>query len=246
MADPAHNLAEEFDLDVSHLVTEDDQPVENPFQDKQMRLLTESLYTSWQPDFPFVAMSDVGFFFSLSEDPLVPDVLVSTRVSLPKDLMSKKHRSYFAWIYGKVPDIVVEIVSGKEGGELDRKREGYHARNVPYYIVFDPGLELGERMLRSFEYSPSGYVEMVKPLFTSLGLGLLLWSGEYEGHETIWLRWCDAELAVLPFGKEGIESSRALVEEQRAIATQERTRADEMAEELLRLRQMLRDSEQKP
>ena len=35
--------------DVSHLVTEDDAPVESLFHEKQMRLLVEPLYSSWRP-----------------------------------------------------------------------------------------------------------------------------------------------------------------------------------------------------
>ena len=33
--------------DVSHLVTEDDTPVDNLFSERQMALLRETLYTSW-------------------------------------------------------------------------------------------------------------------------------------------------------------------------------------------------------
>ena len=34
-------------LDLSHIVTEDDTPVDNLFSERQMRLLVESLYVSW-------------------------------------------------------------------------------------------------------------------------------------------------------------------------------------------------------
>ena len=34
-------------VETAHLITEDDEPVDNLFSEKQQRLLTESLYTSW-------------------------------------------------------------------------------------------------------------------------------------------------------------------------------------------------------
>jgi Uma2 family endonuclease len=224
MSEPAPEL--DFELDVSHLVTEDDAPVDNPFQDKQMRLLTESLYSSWKPPFEFVAMSDVGLYYSLNESALVPDVLVSTKVRLPERLMEKRNRSYFVWEYGKVPDLVIEIVSNREGGELTHKREGYLERHVPYYVVYDPGLYLSDRALRCFEYSPSGYLEMVQPFFSLLSLGLALWEGCYETYQAIWLRWCGPDKALLPTGLEASELEKARADGEKARADGEKARAD--------------------
>jgi Uma2 family endonuclease len=88
---------------------------------------------------PFIAMANVALYFALNAPALVPDVLLSTNVELPVDPLLKDHRSYFTWLYGKSPDVVIEIVSNREGGELDRKLRGYAAHGVPYYVVFDPG-----------------------------------------------------------------------------------------------------------
>lgn len=245
MAEPAHEL--DFELDVSHLVTEDDTPVDNPFQDKLMRLLTEPLYSSWNPGFDFVAMADVGLYYSINENALVPDVLVSTKVKLPDELMKKRNRSYFVWEYGKVPDLVIEIVSNKEGGELTSKRDGYLERHVPFYVVFDPQLLVSDRQLRCFEYSPSGYVEMVQPFFSLLGLGLTLWKGEYETYEATWLRWCHVDKTLLATGKESslvekarADKERARADEEKARADGEKARADEAAATNARLLERLR------
>ena len=35
--------------DISGIITEDDEPVDNIFSEKQQRLLTESLNSSWRP-----------------------------------------------------------------------------------------------------------------------------------------------------------------------------------------------------
>jgi hypothetical protein len=66
---------------IDHILTEDGAPVDNQFSEKQQRLLTEILYCSWQPQEPFVAMSNVGLFFAVRTPPFVPDVLVSLGVS---------------------------------------------------------------------------------------------------------------------------------------------------------------------
>ncbi len=38
-----------------------------------------------------------------------------------RELAGKKHRSYFMWEFGKPPEVVIEIVSNREGEELERK-----------------------------------------------------------------------------------------------------------------------------
>ena len=56
--------------------------------------------------------------------------------------MVKSHRSYFVWEYGKVPDVVIEVVSNREGGEDSDKLAAYAQIKIGYYVIFDP-----ERML---------------------------------------------------------------------------------------------------
>lgn len=210
--------------DVSRLVTEDDTPVDNPFCEKQMRLLTGPLYDSWKPGFPFVAMANVGLYFSLNSPVLVPDTLVSVGVELPADLHPKEHRAYFFWLYGKSPDVVVEIVSNKEGGELDRKLRGYAFHGVPYYVVFDPDGFIQETALRTFQLDHSGseprYRALDRPVFPSAHLGLVEWDGEFEGRRARWLRWIDDAGALIPLGVEraGQEMARADREKARADA----------------------------
>jgi hypothetical protein len=47
-------------------------------------------------------------------------------------------------------------------------------------------------------------VEMSEPFWLqTVGLGLTLWNGEFEGQESTWLRWCDdQERRVIPTGAE--------------------------------------------
>jgi len=104
---------------VNALVTEDEEPVDHVFSEKQQRLLTEPLYSSWTPPpeeeqpghpRPFWAAAHVGIFPSLHQPPLVPDVFVSLDVSVADNMCEQRHRSYGFWEFGKAPDVVVEIV----------------------------------------------------------------------------------------------------------------------------------------
>ena len=61
MAEPAEEWVVTH-LDVSHLITEDDEAVDNFFQERQMAILTEALRVSWEQGRPFVSGSDVGIF----------------------------------------------------------------------------------------------------------------------------------------------------------------------------------------
>ncbi len=51
--------------DISHLITEDDTPVDNLFSAKQQRLLVEPLYSGWENPEPFLADAHVGVFASV-------------------------------------------------------------------------------------------------------------------------------------------------------------------------------------
>jgi hypothetical protein len=167
-------------------------------------------------------MSNVGLFFDVHHPPLVPDVLLSMKVKLPADARAKKHRSYFIWEYGKPPDVVIEVVSNREGGEDREKLDAYAEIGVRYYAIFDPDRLLGPEMLRVYRLVEGEYSMMDEPIwFPKVGLGLRLWQGAYEGCENTWLRWVDAEGATIPTGRE--------------LAESERQRADRLAEQLRQL-----------
>lgn len=205
--------------DEQKLVTEDDTPVDNILSEKQMRLLTESLYASWLgpprgPDGarrPFVAYANVGLYLALNQSPLVPDVLVSLDVEHPEDFEEKRDRVYFVWRFGKLPDLVLEIVSNDKGGELTTKRHRYAAIGIPYYVVHDPFHKLGPDTLLVFQLHGGEYVPAPASFLATMGLGVTLWNGTFENVEREWLRWCDERGAVLPTGVE-----RAETEKQRA------------------------------
>ncbi|MBI3926221.1 MAG: Uma2 family endonuclease [Armatimonadetes bacterium] len=209
------------EIDYSRFVTEDDEPVDNQLSEKQMRLLTRPLYATWAGR-EFVAMANIALFYGEDEDPIVPDVLLSLGVRQPADLTEKKNRSYFVWRYGKPPDVVIEIVSNDRGGEDTRKLETYARVRVSYYVIYDPLRILSQRPLKAYRLVEGRYVDLLDPgWLPEVGLGLVLWEGEFEGLKAGWVRWCDENRAVLPTGQERAE--------------QERERADRLAQKLREL-----------
>ena len=237
------------ELDISHLTIEDDTPVDNFQSEEQQRLLVEPLYSSKALPAPFLAAANVGLFYKLKGDPIVPDVLLSLGVQRADDLSQRQNRSYFVWEFGKVPEVCIEIVSNQEGDELTLskksrqkgkttiKKEIYARIGVRYYVVFDPLKpiqdedEMNEALLRVWSIAPSGYTELTpvegitqigqSVWLDAAGIGLALWEGQFEEDVTrLWLRWCDREGQVISTGAEGRE-----IERQRADRLAERLRA---------------------
>ena len=240
---------------VDDLVTEDDTPVDNIYSEKQQRLLTEPLYSSWKPGRSFLALANVGLFYAVRQPPLVPDALLSLDVEAPADLKPKRNRSYFIWEFGKAPEAVIEIVSNKEGGEATDKMLKYAQIGILYYAIYDPDQRVQAEILRVFVLRDKSYVPCQAEWLPVLNLGLTLWHGQFENTEDVWLRWCDREGNVIPTGAEGREQEqqRAELERQRAEqadqraererrqADQQRQRADDAAQRAERLAAQLRE-----
>jgi hypothetical protein len=203
--EPLPELDPEVIPNLDELVTEDEKPVDSILIEKQQRLLTEPLYSSWPgpgEGRPFLALANVGLFHTVGEPPLVPDNLLSLDVSAPADLHVKSGRSYFVWLIGKVPDAVIEIVSDRRGGEDGLKMRTYARLRIPYYVIYDPEEWLEGGVLRTFVLQGSKYESLEPGWLPEVGLGLKLWQGTYEGHTNDWLRWCDREGRVIPTGAE--------------------------------------------
>lgn len=223
---PVTALAPENLPDVDNLVTEDDAPVDNFASEKQQRLLTRSLYSTWAgpgEERPFLAAADVGLFLSLYEPPLVPDVFLSLDVTASEDWWAKGHRAYFFWEFGKAPEVVIEIVSNREGGETDIKMEGYARLGIPYYVIYDPLQQVQDEVLRVYalQLTPERVYEETDPsLLASVGLGLTLWEGEFEGRHDTWLRWQDKDGNLILTGAEQAALERQRTEQERQRAEQ--------------------------
>ncbi|MGH9855144.1 MAG: Uma2 family endonuclease [Blastocatellia bacterium] len=218
----------EFEARVAELITEDDTPVDNPFSEKQQRLLTETLYKGWTPppdeEHPqggrvFWAAANVGLFPVVKNPAIVPDVFLSLDVAVPENW--HKTKSYFFWEFGKAPEVVIEIVSNTKGGELSGKKSDYARLMVLYYIVFDPQNLLKEGVLQVFELHRRKYRKLKNAYLPEVGLGLTLWHGMDEMKEDTYLRWRDQDGNLLPTGSE--------------LAEREAERAEKLAAKLREL-----------
>lgn len=207
----------DWEIEVDDLITEADLPLINFFQSKQSRLLVEPLYSSWQfldaeTGHPrrFLAAANVGVFYSLNSPPIVPDMFLSLDVELHENIHEKKHRSYFVWEFGKVPEVAVEIVSNTEGGELGKKLNRYAQMDVAYYVVFDPLRYLSEDILRLYE---RGFWKRYRLredfVLAEVGLSLQVLHGEYENYTADWLRWCDGAGNLIPTGAERAQNAES-------------------------------------
>jgi Uma2 family endonuclease len=205
---PAYDLADIPYPNLDDLITEDGAPVDSLFAEKQYRLLTEPLYTSWTPpgeDRRFIVATDVGVFYQDRQPPLVPDCFLALGVAPGANLQAKENHSYFVWLHGKAPDIVIEIVSDKRGGEEDYKKEAYARMGVLFYVIFDPRNLLEGGVLRAGVLNRRDYAPLDPPWFPEIGVGLTLWQGAFEGFTDTWLRWCDENGRVIPTGAERAE-----------------------------------------
>lgn len=198
--------------DVSHIITEDDEPVDNLPSAKQQRLWVEPLYLSSLLRRPFLADSNVGIFKTPHKPAIVPDMFLSLDVDLAEDWWAKEHRSYFIWEFGKPPDVVIEMVSNEKGGELSRKLTDYAQLGIPYYVIYDPQLYIQEQVLQVYELHVGEYLPRPDYRLPKIALALTFWNGLFEDRETRWVRWCDLAGNLLPTGAEQAEQERQRAE----------------------------------
>ncbi|MEH2338496.1 Uma2 family endonuclease [Nostoc sp.] len=212
--------------DANQLVTEDDTSVDNFASEKQQRLLVGSLYSSLQQQ-TFLAAANVGIYYTDGQPAIVPDIFLSLDVQVPENWWEKQNRCYMVWRFGKPPEVVLEIVSNKEGDELGKKLQIYEHMRASYYIVYDPNQQLGEKVLRVYELRGRRYFESQETWLEQVGLGITFWEGEFEGRQDHWLRWCYQDGNVLSTGDERAEQERQRAEqaEQRTQLLADRLRA---------------------
>ena len=229
MVSSALPIAGDLD-DLSGIVTETDEPVDNVFSEKQQRLLTYPLLECWSgppqldgKPVPFLAMANVGLFFARGVPPLVPDALLSVGVEQLRDPFPTEGRSYFTWVYGQPPSVVIEVVSNARGGELSDKLRRYERIGVPRYVVYDPERHLDAEPLHIFSTVGGQLQEQSNGRFPDLGLELILWEGFFEQVRGTWLRWATLDGTLIATAAD--EHARAESEKQRADALAAKLRA---------------------
>ena len=215
--------------DLSGLITEDDTPLDSTYAEKDQRLLTEPLYSSWRgpgPGRPFLALANVGYFYSPKRPALVPDMMLGLDVQPAGDLLTKRGHSYYEWLVGKPPDVIIEIVSDRRGGEETTKLRRYALLNVPYYVIHDPRNVYKHGILRAFACRDQRFEPTDHRWFSEVGLGLTLWDGVFETCPGTWLRWCDQAGKVIPTGAENAAAEKKKADRLRRRTSKEKHRAD--------------------
>ena len=167
-------------------------------------------------------------------------------MEVPPDWHDKRHRSYFFWEFGKAPEVVIEIVSNREGNELDSKLRDYARLGITYSIVYDPLQQLSTQVVHMYEKHGLQYQSFAGGALPGVGLGLVLWEGVYEGRHDTWLRWCHAQGQVIPTGAELAEQETARAEREAARAEREAAARQHAEAELARLRAELARLRQSP
>jgi Uma2 family endonuclease len=193
---------EPIQLNISHIITEDDEPVDNFPSEKYQRFLIEPLYGSDVLQRPFLAAANVGIFCARHESSIVPAMLLSLGVEVAEGWWAQEHRSYFIWEFGKPPDVVVEVVSNRRGGETGVKLRRYAQLGIASYVIYDPQHLLQEVDLRVYELHVGEYLPRPDSRLPRLGLALTIWHGVYENRLDHWLRWCDEAGNLLLTGSE--------------------------------------------
>ncbi|KAF0248775.1 MAG: hypothetical protein FD167_1820 [bacterium] len=219
-----------IDIDISQLITEDDESVDNFLTEKQERLLTEPLYSCWKPhnNRSFLVAANVGVFNSIYLSAIVPDVFLSMDVEIPDDWWEKEKRSYFNWEFGKPPNLVIEIVSNKVGEENTKKITRYAQMGVTYYVIFDPYKKLSDKILTFYVLPFGRSTPTNQTFFPEIGLGLIIWEGEFENTVSkSWLRWCNEQGQIIPSGIEKAEIQSQRADEEKRRADEEKQRTDE-------------------
>lgn len=226
----AHTEYHEYeDIEFENVITEDGAPMDNLFTGYQTRLYIDCLHTSliqWT-ERRFFAAGNVGVFMPDEKTSIVPDFLLAMDVEAPPQDKDKKHRSYFVKVIGKVPDLVLEIVSNTEGGEETRKKERYAEMGIPYYVVHDPYHYLLEEDVKVYKLNAEGKYEVYQEAFNyipELNLGLQLWVGLFQGQTANYQRWCTKDGRLLETGSEA-----AAHEAQARKEAEERTKAEAQA-----------------
>ena len=163
------------------------------------------------------------------------------------DAHGQPRMSYVIWQERVTPFIVVELLSqSTEHEDLGQSPRGANAPpgkwevyeqflRIPYYVVFSRYTD----QWRVFQHQDTRYREITlknnRLWFPTLGLGLGLWQGRYQGLQRRWLRWYDEQLIWIPTLAEQKEQQQQRAEQEHLRAEQQQQRAEKLAAQLRKL-----------
>jgi Uma2 family endonuclease len=212
------------------LPCDDGVPMETPQHRNQMNLLISTLERAWMDRQDFFVGGNMFVYYSLEQvktnDFRGPDVFVVL------DAVRRSRKSWVVWQEGgRTPDVVIELLS-ESTEAIDRGvKMQIYARDLKVrdYYLFDPlscvleGYRLDPDTVTYERMAPEPGGDLA---CRRLGLRLGIRTGTYLGVTGDWLRWIDAQGAVLPSDE---ELARAAAEQARAAEERARSLAEELA-----------------
>jgi Uma2 family endonuclease len=169
----------------------DDTPVDNQLQHLIPGLLEVILSLIWPERMDWFFGVDMGVYYDPDEPAIVPDGFLS--IGVPRIIDTDLRLSYLLWEEGKVPTLVLEVVSHQRRKEYTEKKNFYEKMGVLYYVIYNP-LRKRKRRLEVYELQNGDYqlLDGEKVWLSALELGIGAEEGRYLGIDREWLYWYDA------------------------------------------------------
>jgi Uma2 family endonuclease len=221
----------------------DETPVDNELQDTVPGLLKDTLRLIWQNRNDWFFGVDMGIYAD-TEQPyraIVPDGFLSIGVPRFKPQYGDRGRpSYVLWEEeGKVPMLVLEVVSETYRGEYSEKLKEYQDLEVLYYAVYNPDrLKKDHELLEVYCLVEGQYVLMSGEPFwmPEIGLGIGRALGNNLDWRREWLYWFSEDGTCYPvpeeFQRYRADLAEVEVEQEREARVQAEQRAALLAERL--------------
>jgi Uma2 family endonuclease len=212
MATQFDEILDEFPpLPEVELIEEDGEPLESDWHRRAMNLLIDAIGYHYRDRNDFYVGGNMFIYFNEEQarnrDFRGPDFYFVWGVN------REPMRPY--WVVwkegGRYPDVIIELLSPKTAVEdLTTKKEIYEqVFRTPEYFCYDPATqELRGWRLVGGEYQPLEANEQGRLWCDQFELWLGPWTGKFQGHEAVWLRFFDNEGNVVPLAAEG-ERQRA-------------------------------------
>jgi Uma2 family endonuclease len=224
--DPKHCLPSSYELPDS-----DDTPVDNEIQNWIPNLLLLTLALAWSERTDWFFGVDMGIYYDPDQPAVVPDGFLSLGVD--RYVGEEGRLSYVFWEEDNIPPtLALEVVSKTYGGEYKRKKGKkalYADLGIRYYAVYQPNRRSRRprQPLEVYRLENGVYQQLEGDPFwlPEVGLALGRERGTYMGYEREWLHWYDEVGERLPTPEDRIQ-------QQQAIAQQERDRAEKLAAKL--------------
>lgn len=232
--------------DISKVPTQDDLPCDDgvPMETyrhkRQMDLLIDVLDPWLEARGDGFASGNMFLYYSLLQvkrkDFMGPDFFVALNVPMGE------RKSWVCWEEGKVPDVVVELLSASTAKYDKTGKKDLYARvvKVPEYFWYDPWNpeDFAGFILYANQYQPLNPTPEGRFYSAQLDLYLGRWEGRYKGIDAVWMRWFTSDGEMLPSGDEITEATRQKAEaaEAKAEAAEAKAEAAEQNAEAAKAR----------